>query len=49
MIELFEERLPAMAGDLAAGRAGLADGVGLYHMLLEGIVFDAGQQALLAD
>jgi ribonucleoside-diphosphate reductase beta chain len=49
LLELFEERLPAMAGDLAAGRAGLADGVGLYHMLLEGVVFDAGQHALLTE
>jgi ribonucleoside-diphosphate reductase beta chain len=47
LLELFEERLPAMAADLAAGRAGLAEGVGLYHMLLEGVVFDAGQKALL--
>jgi ribonucleoside-diphosphate reductase beta chain len=47
VLELFEERLPAMAADLAAGRAGLAEGVGLYHMLLEGVVFDAGQKALL--
>jgi|tagenome__1003787_1003787.scaffolds.fasta_scaffold20965977_2 ribonucleoside-diphosphate reductase beta chain len=47
LIELFEEQLPAMAADLADGRAGLADGVGLYHMLLEGVVFDAGQDALL--
>src|SRR3954470_24322319 len=42
-LELFEERLPAMAGELAAGRSGLGEGVGLYHMLLEGVVFDAGQ------
>jgi ribonucleoside-diphosphate reductase beta chain len=49
LLELFEERLPAMAGDLAAGRAGLGDGVGLYHMLLEGVVFDAGQHALLGE
>lgn len=49
MLELFEERLPAMAADLAAGRTGLSEGVGLYHMLLEGVVFDAGQQALLDD
>jgi ribonucleoside-diphosphate reductase beta chain len=47
VLELFEERLPAMAENLAAGRAGLAEGVGLYHMLLEGVVFDAGQKALL--
>jgi ribonucleoside-diphosphate reductase beta chain len=49
MLELFEERLPAMAAELGAGRAGLGEGVGLYHMLLEGVVFDAGQHALLDD
>jgi ribonucleoside-diphosphate reductase beta chain len=49
MLELFEERLPALAAELAAGRTGLAEGVSLYHMVLEGIVFDAGQQALLDD
>ena len=31
------------------GAAGLAEGVSLYHMLLEGVVFDAGQHALLDD
>ena len=49
MLELFEERLPAMAAELAAGQAGLDEGVSLYHMLLEGVVFDAGQHALLDD
>ncbi len=49
VLELFEERLPAMAAALAAGDAGLAEGVSLYHMLLEGVVFDAGQHALLND
>jgi ribonucleoside-diphosphate reductase beta chain len=49
VLELFEERLPAMAAELTAGRAGLGEGVGLYHMLLEGVVFDAGQHALLDD
>ena len=49
MLELFEERLPTTAAELAAGRIGLAEGVSLYHMLLEGVVFDAGQQALLDD
>ena len=49
LLELFEKRLPAMAADLAAGETGLADGVSLYHMLLEGVVFDAGQKALLDD
>jgi ribonucleoside-diphosphate reductase beta chain len=48
-LELFEERLPAMAAELAAQRTGLSEGVSLYHMLLEGVVFDAGQQALLDD
>jgi ribonucleoside-diphosphate reductase beta chain len=48
-LELFEERLPAMATELAAGRVGLIESVSLYHMLLEGVVFDAGQHALLAD
>ena len=49
MLELFEERLPAMAGELAAGRARVDAGIGLYHMVLEGIVLLAGQRALLAD
>jgi ribonucleoside-diphosphate reductase beta chain len=49
VLDLFEVRLPAMAAELAARRSGLAEGVGLYHMLLEGVVFDAGQHALLDD
>ncbi|HYH89671.1 MAG TPA: ribonucleotide-diphosphate reductase subunit beta [Solirubrobacteraceae bacterium] len=49
VLELFEERLPAMAGDLAAGRTGVDAGIGLYHMILEGIVLLAGQHALVAD
>jgi ribonucleoside-diphosphate reductase beta chain len=49
VLELFEKRLPAMAAELAEGRADLHEGVGLYHMTLEGIVFDAGQRALLDD
>jgi ribonucleoside-diphosphate reductase beta chain len=49
LLELFEVRLPAMAGELAAGRTGILDGVGLYHMVLEGAVFSAGQRALLDD
>src|SRR5688572_1514434 len=48
-LELFEERLPATAAELAAGHTGLAEGISLYHMLLEGVVFDAGQHALLDD
>jgi ribonucleoside-diphosphate reductase beta chain len=49
VLELFEERLPAMAAELAAGRIGLGEGVSLYHMVLEGIVFDAAHQALRID
>jgi ribonucleoside-diphosphate reductase beta chain len=49
LLELFEERLPALAAEIAEGTAGLAEGVSLYHMLLEGVVFDAGQAALLED
>jgi ribonucleoside-diphosphate reductase beta chain len=48
-LELFEERLPQMAEELAEGKTGLDRGVSLYHMLLEGVVFDAGQEALLDD
>jgi ribonucleoside-diphosphate reductase beta chain len=49
MLELFEVRLPAMAAELAVGRTSLDHGVSLYHMVLEGIVFAAGQRALLDD
>jgi ribonucleoside-diphosphate reductase beta chain len=48
-LELFEVRLPAMAAELAAGHTGLAEALSLYHMLLEGVVFDAGQKTLLDD
>jgi ribonucleoside-diphosphate reductase beta chain len=49
VLELFEERLPTVAAELAGRRSGLGEGVGLYHMVLEGVVFDAGQHALLDD
>ncbi|HWT25657.1 MAG TPA: hypothetical protein VN213_19280 [Solirubrobacteraceae bacterium] len=49
ILELFEERLPTVAAELADGRSGLCEGVSLYHMVLEGTVFDAGQRALLED
>jgi ribonucleoside-diphosphate reductase beta chain len=49
ILELFEEQLPAMTAELEAGEAGLGDGVSLYHMLLEGVVFNAGTNALLED
>lgn len=44
--ELFEQRLPAAARRLASG-AGLRGAVALYHLVLEGIVFTAGQLAAL--
>ncbi|MBE2316198.1 ribonucleotide reductase [Solirubrobacter sp. CPCC 204708] len=40
-IDIFERRLPE-----AAAEAGV-EAVGLYHMVLEGVVFTAGQYALL--
>jgi ribonucleoside-diphosphate reductase beta chain len=49
ILELFEERLPAMAAEVAEGRADLSDGMALYHMTLEGMVLSAGQRALLLD
>ena len=49
VLELFEERLPALAAELAAGRRGLDEGISLYHMVLEGVVFEAGQHTLLDD
>jgi ribonucleoside-diphosphate reductase beta chain len=45
---LFERRLSEVASRLAAGELELADAVGLYHLLLEGCVFSAGQSAMLA-
>ncbi len=48
-LELFEVRLPAVAAELSAGSTGILDGVRLYHMVLEGAVFTAGQRALLDD
>jgi ribonucleoside-diphosphate reductase beta chain len=47
--ELFEQRLPATAAALADGDASLDEGVGLYHMVIEGLVLTAGQHALLDD
>jgi ribonucleoside-diphosphate reductase beta chain len=49
VLELFEVRLPEMAAELAAGRTGLAEGVSLYHMVLEGVIFDAAHHALRED
>jgi ribonucleoside-diphosphate reductase beta chain len=47
LVALFEERLPATALRLAEEREGLSAAVGLYHMVLEGVVLLAGQNALL--
>lgn len=47
LIELFEERLPATARRLAEDHAGLTGAVGLYHMVIEGVVLLAGQHAML--
>ena len=49
VLDLFENQLPTLAAELADGRAGLVDGVSLYHMILEGIVLSSGQRALLED
>jgi ribonucleoside-diphosphate reductase beta chain len=38
-----------VAAEVATGRAGILNGVRLYHMVLEGAVFTAGQRALLED
>jgi ribonucleoside-diphosphate reductase beta chain len=43
---LFEAELPALAARLARGDATLTEAVGLYHLVLEGIVFAVGQRAL---
>lgn len=47
LVALFEERLPDTALRLAGDRGGLTTAVGLYHMVLEGVVLLAGQNALL--
>jgi ribonucleoside-diphosphate reductase beta chain len=47
LVTLFEERLPATAVRLSEDREGLTAAVGLYHMVLEGVVLLAGQNALL--
>ncbi len=45
--DLFERRLPETAAALARGEATLGDAVSLYHLVLEGVVFAAGQEALV--
>ena len=47
LVELFEGRLPAMAQRLADDQSNLSAAVGLYHMVLEGVVLLAGQNSML--
>ena len=47
LVDLFEETLPATAQRLADDHEGLTDAVGLYHMVIEGVVLLAGQHAML--
>lgn len=47
LVDLFEERLPATARGLAQDHADLTAAVGLYHMVIEGVVLLAGQHAML--
>jgi ribonucleoside-diphosphate reductase beta chain len=49
VLGLFEETLPALAAEVGSGAADLAEGISLYHMMLEGVVFTAGQRALLSE
>jgi ribonucleoside-diphosphate reductase beta chain len=49
LLDLFERRLADTAEALAAGRVGLEEAVGLYHMVIEGVVLNAGLRALLDD
>jgi ribonucleoside-diphosphate reductase beta chain len=46
-LDVFERRLPAAARGLAASSRSLSSAVALYHLMLEGVVFTAGQLALL--
>jgi ribonucleoside-diphosphate reductase beta chain len=46
-VHLFGARLPRMARAVAGDGAALSRGVGLYHMVLEGIVLSIGQLSLL--
>lgn len=47
LVDLFEDRLPATARRLAEGHEDLTAAVGLYHMVIEGVVLLAGQHAML--
>jgi ribonucleoside-diphosphate reductase beta chain len=47
IVRLFQEDLPVQAALLADDAGALPAAVGLYHLVLEGIVFAVGQEALL--
>ncbi len=47
LVDLFEHRLPSTARRLADDHTGLTGAVGLYHMVIEGVVLLAGQHAML--
>jgi len=47
IVRLFDHDLPEQAARLAGDGGELAAAVGLYHLVLEGIVFAIGQTALL--
>jgi ribonucleoside-diphosphate reductase beta chain len=47
LVALFEDRLPTVAARLAEDHETLTNAVGLYHMILEGVVLLAGPNALL--
>lgn len=47
LVELFERRLPAAVARLRADPGGFHAAVALYHILIEGVVFAAGQLTLL--
>ena len=47
LVELFETRLPEQSARLADDSTSLTASVGLYHMVLEGVVLLAGQNAML--
>jgi ribonucleoside-diphosphate reductase beta chain len=46
---LFEDRLRSTAAALADDGDRLGEAVALYHLVLEGVVFSAGQAALMAE
>jgi ribonucleoside-diphosphate reductase beta chain len=47
LVALFEERLPATAQRLAEDHEGLTAAVGLYHMVLEGVVLTSALHELI--